>query len=387
MKIGIDARFLTHPQPGGFKTYTENLIDAIYQVDSVNQYVLYLDRHPTGAALPQGDNFAYQVVDATLPGFGMPFREQITLRRKIHRDKLDIVHFLCNTASVGVKGKFVVTLHDTIQVTAQNDFTLFRSLPDHKRWAMTAYSRWTILETAHAAEKIITVSEYEKAQIVNQLSIAPERVCVTHLAPNPVFALARPEVRQEWRTALEQEHSLPRRFVLAIGYEPRKNIPLVIDVFARLASGYPDLGLVIVAAEAGSRRFFQQLVGERGLTGRVSLLTAMPPNRLAMLYNLAEVFVFPSERESFGLPPLEAMACGAPTVAMNMSSVPEILEDGAILLDGKDAQIWASAIERALSDCDLRLGLIQRGLRQAAKFTWQRCAQETLKVYLDVASR
>jgi glycosyltransferase involved in cell wall biosynthesis len=120
------------------------------------------------------------------------------------------------------------------------------------------------------------------------------------------------------------------------------------------------------------------------LNHRVVILNAMKPRDLAILYNSADVFVFPSERESFGLPPLEALACGTPTIAMNMSSLPEILGDGAVLIDGKDVQTWANAIEQVISDQGLRSNLIKRGLKQAAKMTWQQCAEETMKIYSKV---
>jgi glycosyltransferase involved in cell wall biosynthesis len=384
MKIGIDARFLTHPQPGGFKTYSENLINALSRVDRVNQYVLYLDRLPAEGTLPQQSNFTYQVVDGTLPAVGMPIREQIKLRWQIDQHKRDLVHFLCNTAPVGISGKFIVTLHDTIQVTTEQNFKLIRSLPNHKRWAMTAYSKWTILKTIQAANKIITVSNYEKTQIRELLGIESQRIWVTHLAPNPVYTPAGPELREAWRMEMQQKFGLGRRFILGVGYEPRKNISLLIEAFAQLAPTQPDLDLVIVAAETGRRAFFEQLVVERNLASRVNILAAMPPCELVKLYNLAEVFVFPSERESFGLPPLEAISCGTPTVAMNKTSLPEILGKAALFVDGKDVQIWANSIQRVLSDTSLRLQLIDDGLKQASTFNWQRCAVETVQVYQDV---
>jgi len=381
MKIGIDARFLTHPQRGGFKTYTENLINALGLVDSTNTYVLYVDRLPDEATLPKNDNFTCQVVDARLPVIGMPIREQITLRRRIAQDNLDIAHFLCNTAPVAMPGRFVVTLHDTIQLTNNQTFTYATGLSAYKRWAISAYSRWTIRKIAQSASTIITVSSYEKTQIREHLGVAPERIYVTHLAPNPLFTPASQELKKKWRSKIDQEFGIQRRFILAVGYEPRKNIPLLLEAFSRFAQDYPHISLVIVAAEEQSRGFFQQLARERSIVERVIILGAVSPNDLVILYNLAEVFVFPSKRESFGLPPLEALACGAPVVAMKMTSIPEILQDSAVLVEGKDVQAWADAIVQVITDDNLRSSLASKGIQQAAKFSWERCAEETLQVY------
>lgn len=381
MKIGIDARFLTHPQRGGFKTYTENLIKALSLVDSTNTYVLYVDRPPAEATLPKKDNFTCQVVDIKLPIIGMPIREQITVRRHIAQDNLDIVHFLCNTAPVGVPVKFVVTLHDIIPLTTPQTFEYATGLSAYKCWAISAYSRLTIRKTAQSASKIITVSSYEKTQIREHLGIAPERICVTHLAPNPLFTPASQELKKKWRSKIDQKFGIQSRFILAVGYEPRKNIPLLIEAFSRFAQDYPHINLVIVAAEEQSRGFFQQLAHEWNMDERVIVLGAVSPNDLVVLYNLADVFVFPSERESFGLPPLEALACGTPVVAMKMTSIPEILQDSALLVEGKDVQTWADAIVQVIMDDNLRSSLANKGLRQAAKFSWERCARETLEVY------
>jgi glycosyltransferase involved in cell wall biosynthesis len=384
MRIGIDARFLTHPQRGGFKTYTVNLVKALSLIDSVNSYVLYLDRPPAEVTLPGSGNFAYQVVNSALPVLGMPAREQIALRRRLVHDNLDIMHFLCNTAPVGVPGKFVVTLHDTIQVTSLQPFEYSRGLSACRRWAISVYSRWAILQTAKSASRIITVSHYEKKQIKEHLGIAPERICVTHLAANPVFVPATQQTKREWRFRAQQEFGIRCPFIFAVGYEPRKNINLVIEAFSRLASDYPDIGLVIVAAEGQSRGFFQQLVNERSVTERVVVLGSVSADDLAMLYNLAEAFVFPSRRESFGLPPLEAIACGAPVIAMNMTSLPEVLQDGAMLVEGNDVQTWADAIVQVITDDSLRSSLASRAIRRAAEFSWQRCARETIRIYRDV---
>ncbi len=385
MRIGIDARFLTHPQVGGFKTYTVNLINALSQVDKDNQYILYTDRQPTEEnALPQVANFTYRSVPATLPLIGMPIREQFLLKRHIAQDNLDVVHFLCNTAPVPMPKRSILSLLDVIQVKTPQNFPTSTGLEDYRRWAISAYSKWAILKTVQTAERIITLSHFEKGEIAKHLDVAPERIHVTYFGVNPVFSQAAPQTRETWRAQVGQKYGIQRKFIMGVGYEPRKNIPLLIEAFSKLASTFPELDLVIVAAEKERRLYFQQLAAELGLNDRVNILPALHPAELAVLYNLTELMVFPSNRESFGAPPLEALACGAPVLAMNLTSLPEVLGDGAILLDGTDVQIWASTMQRMLTDDDLRSDLMQRGLRQAAKLTWKHCAEGTIQVYQEV---
>ena len=381
MRIGIDARFLTHPQVGGFKTYTQNLINALSQLKDNNDYVIYIDRYSSEGTLPQSINFTYRVVKSTFPVIGMPVREQIGLSRTIANDRLDMVHFLCNTAPIGLSMRFVVTLHDTIQVTHQQPFRLMQGLGYQKRWAMMVYSKWAITKSVKSARRVITVSHYEKDNIAEVLGIGLQKINVTHLAPNPVFKMSSPETRRIWRDEILNKFSIGRKFILGVGYESRKNIPILINAFALLANKYPSLDLVVVVVEAQSRAIFQQLVYEKHLRERTRFLPALSPDELVMFYNLAEVFVYPSERESFGLPPLEALACGTPTIAMNMSSLPEILQGGALLVEGKDPQIWTNAIDQVLTQKNLRDNLVTRGLERALEFTWQHCAMETIKVY------
>jgi glycosyltransferase involved in cell wall biosynthesis len=232
--------------------------------------------------------------------------------------------------------------------------------------------------------RIITVSNYEKAQVSKHLNISPDRISVTHLAPNPVFTKANRLEREAWRRELCRQNSAFGKFILGVGYEQRKNIPLLIKTYARVVPYHSDLNLVLVSAEEHNRYQFERLAIEMGLAGRVIVLGPLPPEQLAMLYSLAEMFIFPSERESFGLPPLEAMACGTPVIAMNATSVPEIVQDGALLVNGNDPPIWSDAIRRLMSDETLRERLISHGLARASQLTWRKCAQGTVEIYRHV---
>lgn len=381
MKIAIDARFLTHPQVGGFKTYTTNLINSLSRVDNENQYVLYLDRPPIDCDLPQTKNFSYRVVPFSIPGLGMPYREQFALRREITRDAPDVIHFLSNTAPVRMNRKFVLTLHDTIQLS--NHYTLKFPVKssNNKIWAITLYSKWVIHRTATNAKSVITVSGYEKEQIIKDLHIPSERISVTHLAPNPIFKPANEEAKKSSRQDIIKKYGIRQKFILGIGHEPRKRIPQLIKAFSTIAPDHPDLDLVIVSAEERQRSEFQNVVNKLNLSDRVVILGAFSQADLKILLNLAEMFVFPSERESFGLPPLEAMACGAPVIASRRTSIPEIVGNAALLIDNLEPKDIANGIDRILNDGSLKAKLISNGFDRVANFSWEKCAKQTIDIY------
>lgn len=381
MKIALDARFLTHPQVGGFKTYTENLVGALSALDCENEYILYTDRPSTADLIPHNANFTCRVVNSSFPWVKMPLREQVKLRQVIHEDQPDLVHFLCNTAPVFFQGRYIVTLHDTIQIESTNALWKIFSTANSRHWMITAYSKWAIMNSFRAASKLITVSHFEKEKIVDLLDLPSDKVSVTHLAANALFRPAAAAAKTAWLKRLAAEINLPSSFILGIGYEPRKNIPLLINSFARVASSYPELHLVLVVAHEPTR---QQLVSQTetlGISGRVLFLKKQPPETLLHLYNLATLFVYPSERESFGLPPLEAIACGTPTIALNRSSLPEILQDAAVMIDEKKIELLAGAICTLLNDPAERQKRIERGLARSAELTWQNCARKTIDVY------
>ncbi len=385
MKIGLDARFLTHPQHGGFKTYTECLVREILSVDSMNEYVVYTDRPDVHGDLADGKRVKYRVVQSHVPLVRTALREQIGMRRAVAEDGVDLVHNLCNTAPVWARTPFVVTIHDVIQVTAPKNSRRPAARSGWRQAGIEAYSRWSIRNAARRALRVITVSNFEKEQIVRELALPPSRVCVTHLGPRAAFHPPDAELKRRWRAEASAEHSLPHRFILGVGCEPRKNIPLLMDAFAMAAAARADVDLVIVAAAPGAQSDFIRRAKDLKIEPRVKILSDVPRDLMPRLYCLAEMLVYPSEREGFGLPPLEAMACGTPTISMGLSSIPEVVGDGGLLLDSHEPETWSAAILRLLSDSTLRESLIERGFRRAAAFSWRRCALETIAVYEAVA--
>lgn len=383
MRIGIDARFLTHPQSGGFKTYSQNLVEAFGRVGRDHRYVLYVDRRrpydPLGTM--RVPNWAETVVVPTrMPVVGMALREQIGLPIRSAHDHLNVLHALCNTAPLVAPAPVVLTLHDTIQIVEPQRFQHARGRARLKQQAIASYSRAVIRRTVRTARRVITVSQYEKGRIVADLGADPDRVRVVHLAPGAAFWRASDPTRAAWRN--EEGLRLPERFVLGVGYEPRKNIPLLIDAFAAdCAPRDSTLGLVIVAAEPTSAEAFACLAANRGISHRTVVLGGQSAEEMARLYNLAEVFAFPSVRESFGLPPLEALACGTPVVAACASSLPEVMGDAAVLVEPCSRNALGQAMVAVLIDSGRRREMEARGLARARKFSWERTATETLAVY------
>lgn len=385
MKIGLDARFLTHPQMGGFKTYTTNLVTALMRVDSSNRYVLYLDRASQEIEawfdLP---NVQPCIVPGTTPAIGMPWREQVGLARQAARDHLDLLHAPCLTAPLRLPCPLVMTIHDMIWYFPERFSSAKPS--GFQRQVMAWYYRTIPELMARRAAAVITVSQAAKASIVEHLALSPERVFVTHEAASACFhPLEDHEIQMRLRARLD----IKSDFILTIGSaDPRKNMATLIQAYARLPeslrSQYP---LVIVWTHVLLSDQIRELTERLGLADCVHFLHGVSDAELVGLYNAARLFAFPSLYEGFGLPPLEAMACGTPVVAANNSSIPEIVGDAALLVDAQDAAGIAMAIEHVLTSPVLHAELAEKGKRRAGQFSWERCAAETTQVYQQVMSQ
>jgi glycosyltransferase involved in cell wall biosynthesis len=382
MRIGIDARFLTHPQPGGFKTYTENLITALADLDKKNEYVLYLDRTPSNQdKVPVQPNFERRIVSGALPFIGVPWREQIGLARQVAKDRLDLFHAPCLTAPLYLNCPLVVTVHDMIwsfpqQFSKNGSRSIKRKLMERYNYAIpkTAIKR---------ASAIITVSHAAKESIVEHSGLKADHIFVTYEAASPSFKQIKAEQSIE---SVRQKYKLPPDFIFAIGSaDPRKNINALVQAYVLLSQELKEkYPLLIVWTHSLLTDELSQKIEELGLTKYVRFLRQVSTDDLVLLYNVASLFVFPSLYEGFGLPLLEAMACGVPVIASNNSSIPEIVGEAALLFEAQDTQSLSSLIEQVLTDDILNARLQKAGLARSAEFAWEKCAQETLMVYKQV---
>lgn len=381
LTIGIDARAMSHPQPGGFKTYVKNLIRGLSQVDDHNQYWLYADRRTPGAPLAPSDRFKVGVVGGWVPLVGPILREQVLLPSTTWLHRADVAHFPAGTAPLVCPCKTVVTIHDAIEHLSV-DCTGAPSVPrGSKRWLMALYNRFCQRLVARSATLVITVSDCSRDDIIRYVGVPESKIKVIPEAPGPEFGPIAP-------AHLNRDLSELGPFVMAIGSaDPRKNIANLVRAYAALSSELIERHrLVLVWSHDHLRQGLLELARQEGVLERIVSVAAPDDSRLGQLYNAATVFVFPSLYEGFGLPPLEAMACGAPVISSNTSSLPEVLGDSAVLVNPRSVGELTRALDVMLSDSRLRSDLSARGLARVRRFSWERTAQLTLNAYEKVAA-
>ncbi len=321
-----------------------------------------------------GQNF--RMVPEAAPTYSVA--EQFRIPMSLAREGVHMVHEPHYVLPPLVRCRSVVTIHDCIHLMFP------QYLPGKLAHVYAKGSMWC---AARKANRILTVSEASKRDILRFFDVRPEKVAVIYNAIDERFLAPADPERMD---LVKQRYQLNHPFVLYVGnIKPHKNIERLIDAFARTrARGCEeDLKLVIIGDEISKYPALRQTVHRHKLDKHVRFLGFQPMETLAAFYRLARAFVFPSLYEGFGLPPLEAMACGTPVVTSNVSSLPEVVGDAALLVDPRDAEAIADAVERILTDEPLRRKLIEKGLARSRDFSWERSVRRIRDVYLEVGNR
>jgi glycosyltransferase involved in cell wall biosynthesis len=263
----------------------------------------------------------------------------------------------------------VTTIHD-LSVLLHPDW----HPPDRVAWYRREFDAG-VRQTA----RFIAVSEFTRRELVEHVGVPAERIHVTYQAPREAFRPLNGDQRQRALRGLD----VPERFFLYVGtLEPRKNVVTLLEAWAALPARLRQESVLLIAGAWGWRADdLRAALGRDELRGSVRLLGYLHDPQLAALYSTCTAFVWPTRYEGFGLPPLEAMACGAPVVVSDVASLPEVVGEAGLRLPPDDPAAWCAALERMACDADLRERCRERGLAQAAQFTWRRFAEETLRVY------
>jgi glycosyltransferase involved in cell wall biosynthesis len=364
------------PLNGGHSTIwdvDDSYLRALARVDSTNRYILFnsgLRRRAELArrlANPEAPNFAVQV--APVPqrlvswmenGLGWDPRGYL-----LRSQGAGLLHLSEPIYAPPPRFPTIVTFYDLIPEV----------YPD---WS-TPQIRRAMRTNARLAVHMTAISESTKRDIVRLYGVPEERVTVVLLAvEHDVFRPASPPEKD----ALRRELRLPDRFVLGLGpFGARKNFEPVLEAYARWKDRFPGLGLVFVGRASPYRRRLEETARNKGLTGVVFIEEVPDRRRLAGLYSLADVMVYPSLYEGFGLPVLEAMACGCPVAASRSTSIPEVLGEAGFLFALDDQAGMSEKVEALLSNAGLRAEMISKGLDRAARFTWEATARQTLALY------
>jgi glycosyltransferase involved in cell wall biosynthesis len=370
MRIAIDARKL---HDFGIGTYIRNLVQALSTLDPSTEYVLFARPGDLAELAATGANVRGVAETARPYSLG----EQLRLPLAARRARVDLFHAPHYVLPPLVPGRAVVTIHDCIHLRFP------QYLPSRAAWL---YAHMMIRVAARRATRILTVSEASKRDILHYTGVRDEKVVVVHNGIDARFTAAPDEEALD-RVRLRFDLSHP--FVLYVGnVKPHKNLERLIDAFALARAGAPDdLKLVVIGDEISKYPGLRQSVHRHRLDKHVRFFGFQPAATLVAFYRLARAFVFPSLYEGFGLPPLEAMANQTPVVTSNVSSLPEVVGDAALLVDPYDSQSIAEGIRRAVTDEPLRRELIARGQRRVQAFSWQEAATRTLQVYRDAVGQ
>lgn len=368
--LGLDGTPLLG-QRSGVGHYTGRLLAALIKTNPDWRYYLYSNR-PLGELEP---GLAGAVQVSSYWPYSRWLWMQLLLPAVIQRSQPHLCHFTNSLAPLWQPRPFVLTIHDA-------SLFLYRHL--HPR-ARHLTMRLILPVLARRAAAIITVSEYARRELQWVLGIPAEKIEAIYEAAPEHFG---PVTDAAQRAYLRQKYQLPEKFLLFVGtLEPRKNLTRLVRALGVVRErGYPHR-LVLVGPPGWLMDGFEREIERLGLQDRVQFVGYVPAEDLPGLFSLAAVFTFPSLHEGFGLPPLEAMACGTPVLTSNRSSLAEICAGAACLVDPEDEESIAAGLVSLLADDEWRRELGRQGRERAAAFSWERAARETTAVYERVIGK
>jgi glycosyltransferase involved in cell wall biosynthesis len=367
LHIAIDAHSVGAGLAGN-ESYIANLIEALAAVDTVNRYTLYVTRRE--AVERFSGRWPHVAVRLTLPHTPL-VRIPLTLSAELRRRPVDLLH-VQYTAPPLAPCAVVATIHDLS----------FEHLPETFNRRSRAQLRLTVRRTARLANQVITPSDYSRRDLLETYHLPPERVHVTPLAAAPCFAPVRDE---EQRRRTKELYGIAGEYILAVGsIQPRKNLVRLIEAYRDLRAARPQANLpqlVLVGKRGWLYGETLDAVNRYSINDDIRFTGYARETDLPTLYTDALCFVYPSYYEGFGLPVLEAMACGAPVIAGNLTSLPEVVGDAGLLFDPFDGGALTAALARLIDDAKLRRTLRRAGLERARLFNWRETARRTLEIY------
>lgn len=371
-RIGIDARMFGTAQAAGIGQYTEELVRHLVKHDTKNQYHLFLS--PVNMS-------GFPIYSPNLSKSSVPFRhytyqEQFFYPNILKQADIDMVHYTNFNSPIFFKSiPSIVTIHD---------LTLwFFSGRQHKGWLKKWLYRLVIKRTCQNAKQIIAITKKTKEDIVKLLNVSPEKITVIYEAASKNYKPIKDTSRID---SLKHKFDISKPYLIYVGqWREHKNVVRLIRAFGLFRRRHGlDYQLVLVGKIDSKYLRVAETIKELGLKDNVVLTGYVPDSDLPYLYNGAEFFTFPSLYEGFGLPPLEAMACGTPVVSSNASCMPEVLGDAAQYFDPLDVESMAKTMAEVAKSYSLKRRMRLQGLKQAQRYSFDKTAKATLRIYKKV---
>jgi len=373
MRIGIDAH-AAEREGSGNCTYIRGLLGGLAQIDKQNEYFLYATdkQNPFYARFRTKGNFHIRHLRPKNPLIRIPF----SLGRRSFSDNLDILHVQYIAPPIH-KGKLVLTIHDLAFLHFPKSFGRFERFR----------SKLLVLANAQRAAKILCGSQYSKMDIAQRCAVDEAKIEITYYSTPLSFRPA--DSHDERKQAVLKKYGINKKFIFTLSrLNLRKNLKTLIEIYTTLRDSEKiDILLVVGGKKDVLFEETMRNIENSRYKENIILTGFIEEEELRFLYNAAEVFVYPSLFEGFGLPPLEAMACGCPVVTSKVSSIPEVVGDAGLLVNPNDAEEMLKAIVGVISDATLRESMRRKGLERTQHFSWEATAYKTLAVYEAVCSQ
>jgi glycosyltransferase involved in cell wall biosynthesis len=389
MRIGVDATCWNNNR--GYGRHARALLGALVRLDQANEYTLFFDSKRLTSPPPEGCCVRY--VDSGVPASEAASasgqRSLVDMWRvsqALSAGRFDTLVFPTVYTYVPSfsPAKKIVFLHDVIAETFPE-----LTLP---RWSARQFWRAKVAAARFQADAIVTVSDYSKRRLSSHFGTRPDKIHVVGEAPDPVFRVL-PNVSLTPKLAACGIREDTQKVVYLGGFGPHKNVPALLEAFAGITRRYPEPGIQLVLVGEYQKEVFysgyddlQSVIGKLGIKERTLFTGYLPDEDVAILLNLSDALVLPSLMEGYGLPAVEAAACGCPVIATTESPLAELLGDGAIAVTPDSAAVGA-ALERVLTSGPLRSRMRSAGIQAVQKLTWEAAARQMMDVLAEVGHR
>lgn len=377
MIIGIEGQRLFREKKHGMDMVALELIKELQKIDFVNQYYIYISPDTDNKCIKETSNFKIKLLEG---GF-YPKWEQLSLAQAAKNDKIDILHCTSNTAPLFLGIPLVLTLHDIIYMEKSYIQILRGSGTSYQKFG-NLYRRFVVPRIIKNSKQIITVSEFEKRRIADFFKLDGNKLKAVYNGVSAHFKKITDEVIL---SNVKKKYNLPEKYFFFLGNtDPKKNTKGVLKALSLFfKQNQDDYKLVMLDYERNELEKLVTEIGDISLLEKIHLTGYVVNTDLPAIYSLSTIFLYPSLRESFGIPMLEAMACGTPVITSNTSSMPEIADDAALIIDPFKPEDITEAILKLLNDENYKSNLIEKGYKQASNFTWKSMAEKVLEIYTN----